>query len=77
MKSIIQSKLFWAGVAAILGAGLDAYISGGDPRTIVLAIVGALVIFLRRHTSTSVRFCSPRQARQLHAQDVVRRWKTE
>jgi hypothetical protein len=75
MKSYLQSRMFWAGIAtvaaAVIDAGYQAYVGSGDFRTVVLAGVGALVIVLRKYTSSEIVFTTPQKARQLHAQRVI------
>jgi len=71
MKSFIQSKMFWTGAASVIGAGLDAYLTGGDMRTAIMAALGVLVVVLRKYTSTAIVFKSPDKARQLRGKTAV------
>jgi len=54
MKKWYNSKTIQAGVIAILIAAGTAITSGLSPRDVVLAVVGALVIYLRTITTGPV-----------------------
>lgn len=74
MKSFVESKLFWTGIAAIAAAGLDVYIEGGDFHAVLLACFGALVVILRRYTTKSMVFGSPATAGRIQAKKAVEQW---
>lgn len=60
VKSFLASRMFWTGAMMILGAIAEAIATGGDLRTVSLAAFGALVIWLRKHTSSGMDFSLPR-----------------
>lgn len=54
MKKWYQSRLILLGGAFVIEAGLEAFLNGMDARMIATACVGALVIYLRKVTTTSI-----------------------
>ena len=68
MKSWLESKTLWVGVATILTAIASSIVGGAGWKEIVLAAVGALNIFLRTQTDQPITFkklpAQPEQPKQ-------------
>jgi len=56
IKSFLYSNTVRAGAIVVLGAVVDAIMNGGDFRTVAIAAIGALIIYLRKITSTGMDF---------------------
>lgn len=54
MKKWYKSKTIWLGVAAVLASVCGTVASGADWRTVALAAVGAIGVWLRTQTGEPV-----------------------
>lgn len=55
MKSIFKSRTALTGAAAIIGAVITGLESGADTKTIVIGVLGAVMIVLRKLTTEAVK----------------------